>query len=392
MIIKKTRFFYIFLIFVLYLNSFETLIRGALRQAFFLEFAFTSLANFIIYVLPLFLAFMGAVDHRFLLVLGWLIFLIVLFPFRLYGDAVSYFLAFRSFVFLLFYLPIIKYVLKFEGFDRKIFRHILVILWLFVIWGALELLSSIYYPDMALLMKTFAITQEQAQTVSRPLGMAMDYQTGAFSVALLCLICLFQGRYVVYGMLLILSGYLEMKTWFLAAVITSALTFLSRFNIRYMLVFALVGVLIFAGLLETLNYVAAGKSGSAKIMLDLFLRDQIFLLNQTGIIIPNGLVRFGGSSLADVGTVGLPEQFAVTEIAILRILFQLGYVGTIWWLYVIYAPLIHKWYNFYKNDYLMLLFYSTVGFIHHETILKPFIFVMLLFFGLQANKIRLEKK
>lgn len=386
----RQRWFYRFVIAAIYLSALDSLLRGMARTVSpTLEILVVGLTQPLIYVPPLLFAWYGTHDRRFVLLLAVVVFLILSSPLRIQGDLLSYLLGFKLYFACLFYIPIIKYLSKSPAFERAFLKHMFRILIAYSIWAAVELVSTIYVPAIALRMKSFALSEEQAMGLGRPIGMALDYQTGAFAVAVFCVLLLLQKRYVWYSLLLGLSFFLGLRTWFFAAFVTSALVMGTRASIGKT-IWIIGGAVLFAGFyLAARNYIESylvvfgGEGSSGQIIYDLFISDGWFLFTHGGLL-PNGFLRVGASPIFGEMTDIVPHQFFVNEIAILRMHYEMGGIVTLMWLVIMYFPFLSRGLTFYRNQYMVILFFSSIGFVHHLTVLKPFILIFLIFCSIQT--------
>ena len=386
----KQRLFYGLVIAALYLSALENLLRGMVRAvAPALEILVVLAFEPWIYVAPLFLAWYGIHDRRFVLLLGSIILLVLFYPLRIQGDPLSYMLGFKLYFACLFYIPIIRYLSKFPGFEEAFLKHFACILTAFAVWGAMELFSTIFMPDIALRIKSLALLEEQQMQLSRPIGMALDFQTGALAVAIYCIVLLLKKQYVWFSLLFALSYLLGMRQWFAATVLTFALVLATRLNVRkpFWIIFVATSLAgIYVGIAENLEsylraFTVEGSSG--QIILERFLSDGWFLVTEGGIF-PNGFLRLGYSPIFGEATADFPQQYLFNEIGLLRMHYELGGIVTLTWLAIMYYPFLSQTFTFHKNHYMVILFLSSIGFVHYLTILKPFILIFLIFCSIQA--------
>lgn len=399
---NKQRWFLRLVIAALYLSAFEALLRGMVRSvAPGLEIFVVVIFEFIIFGVPVLFAWYGSLDRRFYFLLGVIFFLVVLYPFRIQGDLLSYLLEFKFYFVCLFYIPIIKYLSKFPGFEEAFLKHFFYILTAYALWEAVELLSAYVAPNIELMMKRFMFnfdTMEAEMTApghpiggfGRPIGLGLDYQTGALAIAIYCVICLLQERYVLYSLGLILGYMTFMRTWFVAALTASILIMIRRMSLRN-LGWILFILLFLAGLYFKMtehfnDYIRQfGEGGSGGIILDLFLNDGWFLFVNGGFF-PNGFVRLGYSPIFGSALAELPPQFLINEVAMLRMHYEMGGIATLMWFMIMYHPLLKRGITFFRNDYLIILFMSLIGFTHHLTIFKPFMFIFFIFCSIQSYR------
>lgn len=225
--------------------------------------------------------------------------------------------------------------------------------------------------------------------LSRPIGMALDFQTGALAVAILCIVLLLKKQYVWFSLLFILSYLLGMRQWFVATVLTSALVVATRLTVRkpFWISFVAVSVAgIYVGIAEDLeSYVRAftAEGSSGQIILERFLSDGWFLVTEGGVF-PNGFLRVGYSPIFGEATADFPQQFLFNEVGLLRMHYELGGIVTLAWLAIVYYPFLSRGVTFYKNHYMLILFLSSISFVHYLSILKPFVLIFLIFCSIQA--------
>ena len=127
------------------------------------------------------------------------------------------------------------------------------------------------------------------------------------------------------------------------------------------------------------------KKGSGPIIIDLLLEDGMYLIREGGLL-PSGFIQLWWSPILGHVNQELPEEILRNEVAILTVIFQMGIIGTLLWLAILYVPLFKRGSFLFANDYKVLLLLSAIGFSHHLTILKPAILIFLLFCGIQAEK------
>ncbi len=394
---NKQRWFLRLVIAALYLSAFEALFRGIVRNISpSLEIFPVVIFEFVIYCIPLLFSWYGSYDRRFVLFLSIIVFLIILYPWRIQGDLLSYLLGFKFYFSCLFYIPIIKYLSKYDGFDKTFLKHFSFILKAYIVWEIIELLSANYAPSIELWMKSFMFNFDAMREtmdvpgyegLGRPIGMGLDYQTGALAIATFCVICLLQKRYILYSLSLILSYMAFMRTWFVAVLFTSILITFRRISLRNVWWILLITP-VFFGLYFKMSdhfddYIRQfGEGGSGGIILDLFLNDGWFLFVNGGFF-PNGFVRLGYSSIFGIPTGEIPHEFLINEVAILRMHYEIGGIATLMWLTIMYSPILKK-FTFRMNDYTTILFFSSIGFIHHLTMFKPIMFIFFIFCSVQA--------
>lgn len=375
----------------LYIGAFEPVVRGIVRAISpTFELVSAVALQAVIYMPPLLFAWYGLHDRRFVLLLATVAFLILFYPFRVHGDLLSYFLGFKLYFALFFYLPVIKYLSKLEDFEIRFLKHVSYILSTYVTWEIAELIGSLYVPSLALWLKQFAVAEEQQLILGRVLGMAFDYQTGALAVSLSALMLLLRQRYVSCAVLLGVSFMVGLRTWFFATIITSAIVILTRrgvgriFWILFLIVLAVAGYLLLQGTFE--SYMSAFSEGrSGALILALLLRDGWFLFTQGGLI-PNGFVQMGYSPIFGEQGNDVPEQFMVNEVGILRMHYEMGGIVTLSWLALLYYPFLSRGLVFYKNHYMIISFLTMFGFLHHLTMMRPFVFMFLIFCSVQATR------
>ncbi len=394
LLISKYYLFYFFVISSLYLGGFDLLIRGIVRSFFpGGEIAAAILIQSYIYFIPLIFCWQGSIDKRFKLVLVLLLLLVIFLPTYQYGNIISFVLSIKTYILCFFYLPILKYLSKEDKFNVNFIKHFIILASIFAAWSFIEVMSHDYFPSITMFMKSFSEREDLRDSLTgRPLGMHFDFITGAAMVSFLCVICFLKKNYLwTILLLLLLFLFLRMKTLSIATFIILTLTFLLNQNMKSITMLILVscsGLFLFVeDIIHYFNYIFIGnKSGS--IILDTLYEDGWFLFKEAGIF-PNGFIR-GTYSMLDSGLMNIPIEFIRAESEILVILFQMGLIATCLWMIIIYYSFFKHDYLSLSNDYKVLLLLSLFTFGHALVITKPFIFIFLIYCGIQAeNKTKL---
>jgi hypothetical protein len=394
LLISKHHLFYFLVISSLYLAGFDLLIRGIVRSFFpGGEIAAIILIQSYIYLIPLIFCWQGSIDKRFKLALLLLLFLVVSFPIYKYGNIISFIFSIKVYLLCFFYLPILKYLSKNEKFNANFFKHFVILASIFATWSLIEVISLYYFPNINIFMISFSASEDLRNGLGgRPLGMQFDFVSGAVMVSFLCVICFLKKNYLwAFLLLLLLSSCIRVKTWTIATIIVLSILLLKKKNIKAITILILIsccGLLFFQEeAIYYFNYVFKGD-GSGPIMLNLLVEDGWFFLKETGIL-PNGFIREIYSML-DTGLTNIPFEVSRVETNILTVLFQMGLIATCIWMIIIYYSFFKHDYFSLSNDYKVLLFLSLFTFVHVTVIIKPFIFIFLLFCGIQAeNKTKL---
>jgi hypothetical protein len=392
--IEKERFFYYFVLSVLYLNGFEMLLRAVLRKVSpSIELFFTIILQFYIFIIPIFICWYGSSDKRFFLAIFLLFYFIMFLPLAKYGDLLSFAMGIKVYLLCFFYIPILKYLSANEKFENKFLKHFIILASFYVVWYVFEILFMQFAPGLSSLMRQFALYEEQQVAVGRPIGMSFDYQTGALMVSFLCIILFLIKRYIWSFIVLIINLSIGMRTWALATVLVLFLLFIFRLffraKIKYgiFLVCAMVVLSIYN--YDHLDYyikVVTLETGSGGIIIDLFKENVGYLFREGGVF-PNGFIKLWSSPIIEQVTQGVPDELAIgNEVAILLVYFQMGLIGTLLWLIILYGPFFKRGSSFLANDFKVLLFLSMLGFIHHLTIVKPMFYIFLLFCGIEIDK------
>ena len=387
---QKYTLFYYLVISVVYISGFEQLIRGVFRNISPpLELPIVLFIHFVVFIIPLTICWYGSVDKRFVVVLLLILFITLLFPVRKFGNVVTYFFGFKLYFGCLLYIPILKYLSKDSRFENNFMKHFIILAGIYSAWVFVEMVTTVYYPDIALMMKSFSPKVKFQWMLGRPIGLSLDLQTGAFVVACLSLISFLKKRYIWTLVLFSLSLLINMRTWAAALIMVLGMLLLLRINTKLLFSLALfIPVCIkFPSLLSIGHYknVFMFKNPSWVIIWDTFLKDGWFLITDGGLF-PNGFIKLYRSTVFNIPDLNVPIEIWRNEVALLRVHYQMGAIATVVWLGIFYAPFLKKPFTFYKNDYMILLLFSSIGFIHHLTILKPFILLFLLFCGIQAEK------
>ena len=390
--VKKYTLFYYIVISALYISGFEQLIKGIVRRYFpECELAAIILIQSYIYLVPLLFCWNGLIDTRFKLALFLFVFLLFFSPTYKYGNIITLTFAIKTHLLCFCYIPILKYLdNKDNKFKNNLLKHFIILASIFAAWSFVELISCKYFPGFNDFMRSFSDKEALRNSPSRALGMHFDFVTGAIMVSFLSVICFLKKNYIWSFILLALSLFLRLKTWAIATVIVLIIVSLREriINKLFMLIFILCcGLLFYEEIIiiyfhEYFRYFFIGNT-SGSVILDLFYKDGWVLFKEGGFF-PNGFIR-ETYSIIDTGLKNIPIEFIRVETALLCLLFQMGFIATCIWLIILYYSFFKNDYLSFSNDYKVLLFLSLFSFVHVLTIVKPFMFIFILFCGIQAE-------
>jgi hypothetical protein len=225
----KDRIIYLFLITSLYGSMFLPILQGLSRKLgpnYLL--GINLLLQGYIYLLPLvFIFFTKLKTKQFALISLFFIYIALSQPFTDYSSLSSFFNGYRTYLAVLFYIPIVYHLIRNdETFDVKIERHIkklfLITLGIFLF----EVFSRYVHNDLYHWFLSLALHQNLAMPYSRPIGVGLDIHMQGIILAFAVFYFFIHKNYTLsylFFFILFLSG---IKTWLIAVITVSVIYFL----------------------------------------------------------------------------------------------------------------------------------------------------------------------
>lgn len=355
-----------------------------------LEVLLTLLLQGWFYLIPLALIWYGTFKKDFLYVILLYLYIFIIQFFVEHQNIVAAFLNFKSYFAAFLFIPLFQYLIDNDPqFDQKIRKHFFILTVCFAAVAIFESISLLLPNPLNSYFKSLSYFGDEFKTW-RPLGLYLNIHTQGPVLAIGSLYCLLVKKWYLFVFLMISLLICGTKTWVVAFGVTLFLLVLFRYNAKYKIVltaFILCSTLIFAIMMPSYwNYYmqefGLESYGSQRMTGQL---KELSLLKLS--MVPNGFYIRSSAGLQMQGEQKeIPFEVSDNEIFILDFMYQIGPIGLLLWMFNIYKPLFSlKEINIFKNDYKVILFVSLACFVHTANINNIFLFIFLLFLGLQGK-------
>ena len=376
-IFKKNYMIYLFLIASLYLSILLPIISGLGRLVHpTLSFFILLIVQGFIFILPLIVLTLIKLNTvRGLLIISLFIYLVIIQITVEYFDLRDFLFGVKNIFGSLLYIPIVYHlIVNYEQFSFKIEKHIRYIFIITLSILYFELISArISNP----LHSFFMLLAENKELLGgRPLGIMLNIHYQGIILGMAAIYYFINKKNILVILIVLGLVLSNIKTWTIAllfVIVYYSLKNMYRLNIKYFLIIVF-GILVFMAALLTFfsgvvdHYIGnlSASSSSINLMKSLWFSVFDVALNT---FFPVGFFSQSDVSLQYSDLMNYSDAFFVFNI------FQVGIVGMIIYLFIMYHTL------FRKNKYSYIVLLSLFSIIHTNPLLIPGILIIVVYFG-----------
>lgn len=351
---------------------------------------FILLTQGFLYVSPLLFFFYLPIGLASLLILLLISFYILHIPVYEMTDITQTFLGVKNFFLILFYLPLIHNVYKDKVFRYKLEKAFNVVFASYAVVTIFEVISIGYTTDLYEWFRSLAGVLYQQRYDWRPYGLSLTIHMQGFVLAIGSLYSFFKKKKLLF--FVCFTGLLmsTVKTWIIAFGVTSLLYGLFNFSFSKTLViysFMLITIIPSIMLIISNNIwdyyayrlISGYSNPGENLMFTSIGKFRDFIPNG---IFPNGFSSRGGLIITRNFNDSLPAYYLENEVFLYDMIFQLGFVMTGLWGFIIWRHLLSRNNGIlFKNQYKTLLFMSLFALVHTSSVQVIFIFITVMYFS-----------
>lgn len=374
--IKNNELVYIYFITSFYLSLLIPYMKGFLDlySSDAIEFGFLLFAQSFIYGLPaVFLFFINIKQKKLLLIPGLYLYVIIVMPYTEFFNIQDFIYGWKNYLLIFLNLFILLHLMEnYEDFQIKIEKHIKVIFFLSVFILLFEILSSWFFLNSfyIFLRKLAGI---EPILLGKPNGVSLNIHAQGLLFSLGFFYFFINRNYKIALVMFICLLLAVVKTWLAAFFVTFIMFAFKDIKLKFFC-FTLFLLLILSFLIVFLlpdvlsHYVEdfSPDSYSMRVISGQLLNS---LESLYGSILPNGLIY-------DLHSNKMPELISGSEIYFLQVLFQLGFVGFILYMLILFSGIFNL-----NNKYWILAFLSLFTVVHTFSLQFLYIFYIVMYFN-----------
>lgn len=374
--IKNNELLYGYFIASFYFSLFIPYIKGFLDlySNNTIKVGFLVIVQGFIYVLPvLFLFLINIKQKKLLLIPALYLYVIFAMPYTEFFDIQDFIYGWKNYLLIFLNLFILLHLMEnYEDFQIKIEKHIKVIFFLSGFILFFEILSSwVFLNSFYIFLRKLAGIEPIL--FGKPNGISLNIHAQGFIFSLGFFYFFINKNYKIALVMFICLLFAIVKTWLLAFFVTFIVfTFKSiklkffYFTLLLLLISSFITILLFPDILS--NYVIhfSPDSYPMQVMGGQLLNSLELLYNS---ILPNGLIY-------DLHSYKMPEIIYGSEIYFLQVLFQLGIVGFLLYMLILFSGVFNL-----NNKYWILSFLSLFTVLHTFALQFLYIFYIAMYFN-----------
>ncbi|WP_301360732.1 hypothetical protein [Aliarcobacter butzleri] len=327
-----------------------------------------------IYVLPvLFLFLINIKQKKLLLIPALYLYVIFTIPYTEFFDIKDFIYGWKNYLLIFLNLFILLHLMEnYEDFQIKIEKHIKVIFFLSGFILFFEILSSwVFLNSFYIFLRKLAGIEPIL--FGKPNGISLNIHAQGFIFSLGFFYFFINKNYKIALVMFICLLFAIVKTWLLVFFVTFIVfTFKSiklkffYFTLFLLLISSFITILLFPDILS--NYVThfSPDSYPMQVIGGQLLNSLELLYNS---ILPNGLIY-------DLHSYKMPEIIYGSEIYFLQVLFQLGIVGFLLYMLILFSGVFN-----FNNKYWILSFLSLFTVLHTFALQFLYIFYIAMYFN-----------